>query len=173
MAKHIIYSMPVEAMGGSLSGRQIPDYGSGGVKAYALPIGTKADAVGYKPNFIALHNCKKRFNYFQVRTRFSVNVSAAVHHNMAIMGGAGALFAALLNNKSAQIYAQCVAATPKGKTLRAFVVPLLRQGLSDKSAQLPIADGVYIVNPWISSATPNVPVSSAVLDKFAGELSNS
>ena len=120
-----------------------------------------------------MHNERARKNYFQVRTRFTVNVSAVAHRNMAIMGGAGALYAALIRDKSTQIYAQCVAAVPKGETLRSFLVPLIRAGLSDKSAQLTIADGVYIVNPWVSSATPNVPVSSAVLDKFAGELSNS
>lgn len=173
MAKHVTYCMPIESMGGSLSGRQDTEYASGGVKAYALPIGTRTEAIGYRNNLIAMHNERARKNYFQVRTRFTVNVSAVAHRNMAIMGGAGALYAALVRDKSTQIYAQCVAAVPKGETLRSFLVPLIRAGLSDKSAQLTIADGVYIVNPWVSSATPNVPVSSAVLDKFAGELSNS
>lgn len=173
MAKYITYCMPVECIGGSLSGRQDTEYASGGVKAYALPIGTRAEAIGYRNNLIAMHNERTRRNYFQVRTRFTVNVSAVAHRNMAIMGGAGALFAALVRDKSTLIYAQCVAAVPKGETLRSFIVPLISAGLSDKSAQLMITEGVYIVNPWVSSATPNVPVSSAILDKFAGELSNS
>lgn len=88
------------------------------------------------------------------------------------MGGVGALYAALVRDKSAQIYKDCVRVKPAGKTLRAFLSPILRAGLDAKDAAIVVASGVSIVNPWISSDTPNVPVTAAVLDKFSSELSN-
>lgn len=91
------------------------------------------------------------------------------------MGGAGAIYASLINHKNAPIYAAIYAAFDaediKGLTLRQFVMPKVMEGLRNHSAQLSIAEGVYIVNPWISSETQNVPVSAAILDKFRIELS--
>ena len=91
------------------------------------------------------------------------------------MGGAGAIYASLINHKDAAIYAAINAAFDaediKGLTLRQFVMPKVMDGLRNHSAQLSIADSVYIVNPWVSSETPNVPVSAAILDKFSNELS--
>lgn len=88
------------------------------------------------------------------------------------MGGVGALYASLVRDKSAQIYKDCERVKPAGKTLRAFLSPILRAGLSAKNAVIVVADGVQIVNPWVSSDAPNVPVSAVILDKFSSELSN-
>lgn len=109
--------------------------------------------------------------YFQVRTRTSVNMTAAQRLNLAVMGGAGALFSSLLRHKDAPIYNACVAACPRKMSLRQFVYPALLAGLRDKLAALAIAEGVEIVNPWVSAAEPNVPISTAVHDKFAAQLS--
>ena len=98
-------------------------------------------------------------------------MTTKMRESMAVMGGAGALFASLLADKSAPIYAQCVAAKPAELTLRAFVFPLLQSALTVKAANIAIADGVSIVNPWVSSDTPNVPVSADILDKFSSVLS--
>lgn len=115
---------------------------------------------------------RKMFRYFQVRTRTSVNMTAAMRHNLALMGGAGALFASLVSDKASYIYIACAGVVPRGETLRSFMIPLLRAGLAAKNEDIVIADGISIVNPWVSSATPNVPVSQSVLDKFSDELSN-
>lgn len=115
----------------------------------------------------------RRLKYFSIRTRTTVNMTARMRNNMALMGGSGALFASLISDKTSAIYAQCVAACPAKMALRMFIMPLLRSGLAAKNANIVIADNVSIVNPWVSSATPNVPVTSAVLDKFNSELSTS
>lgn len=174
MSKHISYIVPVEYMTGNISGRQELDYVQGGDGAYAAPDGQKTSATNYDPRLIAK---RKRPNgpddgclYFQVRTKTSVNMTAAMRLNMAALGGAGALFASLLRNKTALIYAQCAAATPKGTTMRAFIVPLLIAGLTAKEARITIADNVYIVNPWTSEDVPNVPISLDILNKFARVL---
>lgn len=95
-----------------------------------------------------------------------------MRHNLALMGGVGAIFASLIKNKSAQIYSDCVRVCPKGWPLRAFLAPIIRSGLDNKLSNIAIADGVSIVNPWVSSDTPNVPVRSEIITKFASELSN-
>lgn len=98
-------------------------------------------------------------------------MTAAVHRNLALMGGVGALVASLLRSKTTLIYIACASAVPKGMTFRQFISPILRAGLADKAETITIADGVQIINPWISQATPNVPVPAAVISKFASELS--
>lgn len=114
----------------------------------------------------------RRIKYFQVRTRTTMNMTAGARETMALMGGVGALYSSLVRNKSAEIYAQCVAACPVNMTLRAFVTRRLRAGLAAKNATIIIAAGVNIVNPWVSSAAPNVPVSNEILDKFSSVLSS-
>lgn len=158
-------------MRGNLSGRQEIVYGDA-AKAYDVPVGSTASATNYNPIIIA-RLIRMRVKNFQVRTRTTINMTQAMRNNLARMGGAGALYAALVADKTTSIYNGCVAACPKGQTLRQFVLPLIRQGLTVKDAQICIAAGVYIVNPWVSSETPNVPISQAILDKFASVLSNS
>lgn len=174
--KRIEYIAPIEYICGNISGRQQLTYTAGGGGGYDAPSGVKTSALDYSPRMIArirYINGRYLCKYFQVRTRTSVNMTAAYRLNLAIMGGAGALFASLVNNKSAQIYNDCVSVCPANITLRAFVVPLLRSGLAAKSAHIQISGDIYIVNPWVSDESPNVNVSSAIINKFSSELSNS
>lgn len=166
MRKHVDYMAPVASMSGSLSGRQDVQYDAEGAQGYDVPDGTKASAVGYQPILVARHYARKHVNNFQVRTKTSVNMTVKARKSMAVMGGAGALFTALLNMKSSTIYGQCVAATPKGYTLRGFLFPRLMAALAAKDEHIAVADGVYIVNPWVSSDTANVPVTSNNYSKF-------
>lgn len=173
--KRIIYSAPVESMSGNLSGRQNLTYGGQGVEAYDIQTGSRVSADVYQPRIVAACGGRWRRNYFSVRTRSTVNMTARARLTMALMGGAGAIYAALLSDKTAQIYNDCVTAWESSgntESFRAFMIRIIRPALSAKSATITIAQGVTIVNPWISSATPNVPVSQAVLDKFADVLSN-
>lgn len=169
--KRIEYISPIDFMRGSLSGRQNIAYGDG--RAYNVAVGDVVPADSYTPIMVAqvqkLHRPGMR-RIFQIRSKTSVHMTAAVKRNLALMGGVGALYAALVNDKDAPIYQAIANICPSGKTLRAFVTPLLRAGLAGKNARITFADGVYIVNPWVSEDTPNVPISAANLDKFASEL---
>lgn len=159
-------------MRGSLSGRQDLTYD--GTRAYEHEEGVISPDQ-YQPRLIAKvlrAPFATRRRYFQVRTRSTVNMSATYRHNCALMGGVGAIIASLMRDKSAQIYKDCVRVLPAGETLRSFLSPILRAGLDDKHAAIVVASGVSIVNPWVSSDAPNVPVSAAILQKFSSELSN-
>lgn len=158
-------------MRGSLSGNQSLEYG--GVSAYDIDNGERVSADAYQPRVIAKvlrapYATRKR--YFQIRTRTTVNMSPAMRNALAVMGGAGAIFAALLRDKDAAIYRQCANACPKHMTLRQFVLPPVMAGLRTKAAQLTITGSLYIVNPWTSSETPNVALPDKIITKFASEL---
>ena len=170
--KRIQYLFPVDFIRGNISGSQAIQYGND-ARAYDLAVGTIAGAVGYEPRLIAKLRQRDGLRFYQVRTRSSVNMTAAYRHNIALMGGTGAIYSALLRQKSSAIYTQCVQACPAHTSLRGFLTPIIRAGLAAKSATIAIADGVTIVNPWVSSDTPNVQVSAELLDKFNTELSNS
>lgn len=169
--KRIEYIMPIDYIRGNISGRQDLKYSGG--DAYALPANSRVSADSYQPRMIARVMRKRTYNvkYFQVRTRTTVNMSAATRLNMALMGGTGALIGSLMSDKTSAIYQSCIALTPKEMTLRSFLSPIIRAGLTAKDPSFVVGSGVEIVNPWVSSASPNVPVTQEVLDKFASELS--
>lgn len=162
---------PVDWMAGNLSGRQTIKYAGG--DGYDVPEGETIVADDYQPRLIVKYRRKDGHRYYQVRTRTSVNMSAANKTNLSVMGGACALFAALVRDKQSEIYKACVAACPRDISLRAFIIPKCRTALSAKAATVSIAEGVEIVNPWLSTDEPNVIVTAEVLDKFASILSNS
>lgn len=170
--KRIQYMAPVDWMRGKLSGNQYLTYDTH--SAYDTPTGNVAAADNYQPRLIAKIKgiyTPRKIRFFQVRTRTSVNMTAAVKRNLALMGGVGALFGSLVSDKSSTIYIEVSALCPKGMTLRAFLAPKIRAALAAKLPLIEIEDGVVIVNPWVSMVTPNVPVSQEIHDKFAGELS--
>lgn len=170
--KRIQFMAPVDWMRGKLSGNQSITYDTH--RAYETPTGNVVTADDYQPRLIAKVKgvgTPRKIRFFQVRTKTSVNMTATAKRNLALMGGVGALFGSLVSAKSSAIYIAVSALCPKGITLRAFLAPIIREALSDKLPRIEIADGVVIVNPWVSTDTPNVPVSQEILDKFASELS--
>ena len=170
--KRIQYMAPVDWMRGKLSGNQLLTYDTH--SAYDTPTGDIVAADNYQPRLIAKVKgiyTPRKVRFFQVRTRTTVNMTAAAKKNLALMGGVGALFGSLVSDKSSAIYIAVSALCPKVMTLRAFLAPVIRAALAAKLSQIEIADGVVIVNPWVSTDTPNVPVSQAIINKFADELS--
>lgn len=166
--------MPVEYMAGNISGRQDIKYSADGAKGWDVETGTRESALGYQPRVIAMRRFRQMANFFQVRTRSTVNMSAANRMSMAVMGGAGALFGSLVQHNTATIYGQCVdawRAHGRNYTFRGYIYPKLSAGLRAKSATISIETGIDIINPWVSSDTPNVPVSADILAKFNAQLS--
>lgn len=159
--------MPVDSMRGNISGRQDIEYN--GADAYSVRDGEKVTAANYQPRIVAkvLRDARPdRIKYFQVRTKTTVNMTNGMRVSMGLMGGAGALFASLISDKTTHIYNDCVAACPKNMTLRQFVIPRLHEGLKVKQPQIEIAPEVVIDNPWIYGGQVNVPVSQEIYDKF-------
>lgn len=163
--------MPVDSMRGNISGRQDIEYN--GADAYSVRDGNRVTSDNYQPRIVAkvMHDARPdRIKYFQVRTQTSINMTNGMRMTMALMGGAGAIYASLISDKTTHIYNDCVDACPKNMTLRQFVLPILREGLRAKHQQIVIAPDVVIDNPWITGGTTNVPVSPEILNKFKDVL---
>lgn len=171
--KSIEFMAPVHYMRGNLSGRQDIEYDEQGGEGYDVPTGQKVAANNYQPRLIAkrLHaDTRNARSYFQVRTKTSINMTERKRRSLAVMGGAGALYAALISDKTSQIYNDCVNVCPQDVSLRSFIFPILMDGLTVKDPHITIAGNVYIVNPWASLDQPNVIVSQAIIDKFNSVL---
>lgn len=153
MAKKIDYIMPVNWIRGSISGAQDITYD--GVRAYELTTTDKVSADYYRPTLVAKYMGARDKRYYQVRTKSSVHLSAAYRKNLAVMGGAGAIYAAMVNNGS---NAQRCVAMP-------ILMDMLRNGYTSTLIQ-----GASIDNPW-KVQNPNVSISPAILTKFNDILS--
>lgn len=167
--RRIVYCIPIDYMRGNLSGSQVLEYTAQGGAAYDAPDGVKTSALNYQPRMIAARVRRTDLRYFIVRTRSSVNMTAAMRRSMAVMGGAGALYASLLNMKTSNVYRSCVqawTASTGRKTFRQFMVSRLMAGLAAKDSPIDIDGVVSIDNPWQTSGSTNVPVSQDVKTKF-------
>lgn len=178
--KRIEFIAPVEAMRGNLSGAQKLEYPTDNLGAYEGPMGAVNYARNYSPRFVGAKIAKSGKKYFSVRLRTANHLTAKSKKAMALLGGTGAIYAAILKNASllAGIQAQYNALVAVGlqKSFRKYVTDVIRQGLIEKAAQFTFSgpeSPVNVANPWVNtSANPNIEVSDAILVKFWSELTN-
>lgn len=177
--KAIVFRNPIDYMRGNLSGRQSLEYGTNDSKAYDQPTGEKTAANNYQPRLVAKvlrAPYANRRRYFQVRTRTSVNMTDAMRNNMALMGGAGALYGAIIR-QNGDTYRECVyqwqTYAAKGETFRAFVIKAIRVMLENGTDYGDLGDSEVFENPWkLGNDNVLVPVPSDKFDKFNDVLSN-
>lgn len=178
--KRIEFIAPVEAMRGNLSGAQNLQYPTDDQGAYEGPVGSVNYARNYSPRFVGAKRAKDGYKYFSVRTKTANHLTAKAKKAMALLGGAGAMYANIVSNKSSQLYTSLYAQYLKfqemgdKRTFRAFMMDVLRRGLEQKLAVIVVSgplSPVSIDNPWnTQEATPNVQVAQAILVKFWSEL---
>lgn len=153
MSKRILYIMPIEWVRGSLSGAQTLTYG--GVQAYDVSTTAKISADSYRPTLVAKRLARNGRLFYQVRTRTSVHLSSIARMNLAVLGGAGAIFAALVN---------------RGDNVhRNLTFPVLMDMLRTKASGAQ-CEGIAVDNPW-RVQNPNVSIAPAIISKFNNELS--
>lgn len=182
--KLIEYYMPVESMRGNLSGRQTLEYDAEGAKGYDVPVGQKVGAINYAPRIIAKRRERSRLNFFQVRTKSSVNMTTAYKRSIALMGGVGAMIAAILRDKTAYAYTETIKvwrAANDMNTYRGFLSDKIRPALVTGNTSINIGNyvdqngttvNVSLVNPWKEpdKTAWNVQITDASYDKFYSEL---
>lgn len=153
MSKRISYIMPIEWVRGSLSGAQTLTYG--GVQAYDVSTTDKIAADSYRPTLVAKRLARNGRLFYQVRTRTSVHLSSIARMNLAVLGGAGAIFAVLVN---------------RGDNVhRNLTFPVLMDMLRTKASGAQ-CEGIAVDNPW-RVQNPNVSIAPAIISKFNNELS--
>ena len=185
--KKIEFIAPVEAMRGNLSGTQDLLYAENDNKAYESPVGSRNYARNYQPRFIGAKRAANGLKYFQVRTKSAVGLSIKAKHQMALLGGAGAIIGAILANKNSDMYRAAVysfenssAPETAKKSLRSYLTWMIQRNLERKSRHcfsglLNATTTFYIANPWVTGAEASaatVNISSEVLIKFASELAD-
>lgn len=179
--KRIEFIAPVEAMRGNLSGKQNLVYAENDNKAYESPVGGVNYARNYTNRFIGAKRAKDGLKYFAVKTRTATHLTAAAKRAMALLGGAGAIYASIVRDKTSQLYINCKAqyealvAAGSTKTFRQSLMDVLRAGLVAKSATIAYAGPAGTIpeidNPWCNNGTTiNVSVGNDILVKFWDQL---
>lgn len=179
--KRIEFIAPVEAMRGNLSGAQNLKYPTQNNKAFESPEGSVNYARNYSIRFIGAKRASDGLKYFAVKTKTATHITARSLMAMALLGGAGAMYAALVRNKASQsytgIYAQWLELQNYGstKTFRSYVMDNFRRMLATKDVEVTFAGpraAVTVVNPWTADEqTADMQVSQEILVKFWPQLS--
>lgn len=178
--KRIEFIAPVEAMSGNLSGAQNLKYPTDSNKAFESPEGSVNYARNYSTRFIGAKRASDGLKYFAVKTKTATHITARSLMAMALLGGAGAMYAALVRDKTSEIYnnirAQWIELQNLGntKTFRAYVMDTFRSTLASKSSNATFAGprgSITVNNPWVAQTqTVGVQVSQAILVKFFPQL---
>lgn len=180
--RRIEFIAPVEAMRGNLSGAQKLAYAKNDNPAFDAPEGRQY-ARNYDPRYIGAKISATGKKIFAVKTKAATKINAASLLRMALLGGAGALYAAMLNNATVRANAEAYYELKKnssevaGRSFRKFWFDELREILATKKARLSLSPlqeptlHVTVDNPWVkTSGEPNCPVSNETLVKFWPQL---
>ena len=184
MAKRIEMIAPFEVLRGNLSGNQKLQYAQNNNPAFDAPEGRVNYARNYKTRYIGAKRGSDGLTYFSVRQRNGVKVNTETKLAMALLGGAGALRAGILNNdvvraKIEEKYEQGIASGYiTGVSFNKYVFNTLYRGLQQKTPAIsflvPGHGSTNIYNPWVyttQSATGDwVDISPEVLVKFWPQL---
>lgn len=182
--RKIEFIAPVESMRGNLSGAQKNlVYPTNDNRAYESPVGSRNYARNYQPIFVGAKRASDNLKYFAVRTKTAIGMSTLQKRTMSLLGGCGAIVAAILRDKSAQLYTDTLAAYEYAKSkngahtksFREYLTWQIKGNLLAKNPACFIGakDNITIVainNPWHSTgygpAALNVDVTDESLAKF-------
>lgn len=182
--KKIEFIAPVEAMRGNLSGTQKDlVYPTNDNRAYESPVGSRNYARNYQPIFVGAKRASDNLKYFSVRTKTAIGMTTLQKRTMALLGGCGAIIAAILHDKTAALYTETIAAYEYAKSrggahTKSFREYLTWQIKGNLLAKNPACffgakDNLTIVainNPWHSTgygpSALNVDVTDESLAKF-------
>lgn len=163
---------------GNVSGKQNLEYPTDNLGAYEGPIGSVNYARNYKAAVVVSQRAKDGKFFFSIRKRTANHLTAKSKKAMALLGGAGAIYAALL--KATALKAQAEAVWAKAvelgdkRSFREFMMWYIRQGLINhvETITLTVAGStVSIDNPWGKlEGVLNITIAQDVRIKFWNEL---
>lgn len=178
--KRIDFIAPVEAIRGNMSGRQVLQYAENDNPAFEAPDNKQNYARNYKPRFIGAKVAASGKVYFQVKTKSCSHKTARYRKQMSVMGGAGAIYASILRQKSSTLFGQLETAynnlPPEAvkPSFRKWIMDALIFALETKSQSASLVSGsttITINNPWVaSSQTTGANVTNAIINKFFQDL---
>lgn len=171
---------PFEAIQGNLSGRQDLRYAEHNNKAYESPAGKKNFARNYTPRYIGSYISKSGKSVFRVKTKSAVHMTPKATMAMALLGGAGAVYGALIKVKTTATYLGVLAqynalvAIGEKRSFQQYCMDIIRQAIVAHAENVTFAGPATLVtfkNPWYDTRMgTDVQISQAVLVKFWPEL---
>lgn len=171
---------PFEAIQGNLSGRQDLRYAENDNKAYESPAGKKNYARNYTPRYVGSYITKSGKSIFRVKTKTAVHMTAKATKAMALLGGAGAVYGALIKVKTTATYLAVLAqynalvALGEKRSFQQYCMANIRQAILANAENVTFAGPATLAqfkNPWYDgSMSADVTISTAVLVKFWPEL---
>ena len=171
--KRIAFALPVDYMCGSLSGRQDLNYGTGHSSAYDVPEDESVSANSYEPKLIAMRNHKTDRRYFMVRTKSTEHATQMRKIAMAALGGAGSMFAVIMNDNSLKErltnYWRSSGGPQNKQTLRTYFFSIVVPALMGGDVRIEFeyeGEDVYFDNPWGCSNQGDVRVPTNIYNKF-------
>ncbi len=166
--RKIDFIAPIAGMRGNISGRQTLVYNENENPAWLAPDGVQRPMT-YRPRLIAARRSRDGHYYYMVRTKSAQNWKESTRANTAYFAGACAIYAAVCADSEIRALVERVKQVAEpGKTLREYLVPLLRDMLAEGTSDLDVMAGGYnfvIDNPW-QVQNPNVNVPATIYNKY-------
>lgn len=179
MAKRIEFLAPVEAMRGNLSGSQELEYAENNNPAYDAPVGRLNYARNYQTRYIGAKRSSSGLKYFSVKTKNAVNLSSRAKMVMALLGGTGAVRAAIKKAGIADITAIYLKAKEigmtKAKNVDQYIYDIVYTSLEAKgpfftfAAPGAVPSSVRFRNPWVYTNQQGgvaLTIKNSILVKF-------
>ena len=178
--KKITYIEPVSNAQGSLTPKKKLEYALNDNPAFYAPRGQKEKARNYQTIYVGHKRNASGRNYFSVRGKTSVTLTPARLRQMAIIGGAGAMYSAIVANKSSALYIAILAAynaepIAERPTFKKYVMSVLQKMLHNYMPMNYFYNRItgtytYVQSPWNYEGTGNVHISSDIIVKFWEQL---
>lgn len=179
--KRIEFIAPVESIRGNMSGRQDLRYAENDNKAFEGPQGTRNYARNYSPRFIGAKISASGRKYFAVKTKSASRLTTKSLKAMALLGGAGAIYASMIRRQDLtpytsmmRLYEYNIDRLGYTSSFRRFVMDFLRNGLQNKVQNFTAnvaSISVSFKNPWYDgSMTDGATVTNGILVKFWQQL---
>lgn len=177
--KRIEFIAPVESMRGNLGSKQALVYAPNNNRAFDSIEGQLNPALNYEPRLIG---AKGKRNYFCVKTKSSNHLTTLAKTTMANLGGVGAVYGAIVRDKSQMVYINAQACYHDVQvegyegTFRKYMYGFIKTALDNKSATIDITTTnheVHINNPWIIGGSAFVlDISQDIIIKFWNQFAN-
>ena len=171
---------PFLAIQGNLSGAQDLRYAENDNKAFESPAGKKNFARNYDPRYIGSLNTKTGKYTYRVKTKSAVHMTPKATKAMALLGGAGAVYGALIKVKTTATYLGVLAqynalvAIGEKRTFQKYCMDIIRQAIDAHAQNVTFAGPATLVtfkNPFFNGEmSTDVTISNSVLVKFWTQL---
>lgn len=178
--KKITFIEAVESMQGSLTRRQDLEYAENNNPAFFAPKGQKESARNYRPIYVGQKRAESGNTYFAVRARTSVKLTPARMLQMAVMGGAGAMWKRFTLDTHIPVHDKIIAAynsenpTTRG-TLRQYFMRKIMTMLKNKQHDIYFhnyntGEISIVYNPWAAEDLNPFRPDPQIVAKFMEQL---